>query len=171
VINGTPGHPKPRREMREEDDTPIPWSDELPPRIDEGEYDAVVLSAKKVNRFGLTTVEFRFRIVTLGSAFDARLVGYCGLGPTKHARIRPHSKMASWQRAISAFTGGSATRVTLRSFRGFWFTVRVETVTHDHRKQALPERDQYSVVRDIIAVVGKVSELPPDRQSPDGEAS
>jgi hypothetical protein len=157
--------------MREEDDTPIPWSDELPPRIDEGEYDAVVLSAKKVNRFGLTTVEFRFRIVTLGSAFDARLVGYCGVGPTKHARIRPHSKMASWQRAISAFTGGSATRVTLRSFRGFWFTVRVETVTHDHRKQALPERDQYSVVRDIIAVVGKVSELPPDRQSPDGEAS
>jgi hypothetical protein len=73
--------------MREEDDTPIPWSDELPPRIDEGEYDAVVLSAKKVNRFGLTTVEFRFRIVTLESAFDARLVGYCGLGPTKHPRF------------------------------------------------------------------------------------
>jgi hypothetical protein len=79
--------------------------------------------------------------------------------------------VSSWQRAISTFTGGSAPRVTLRSFRGFWFAVRVETVTHDHRKQVLPERDQYSVVRDIIAVLGKLSELPPDRQPPDEEAS
>jgi hypothetical protein len=71
----TPGNATPRGEMREEDDTPIPWNDELAPRIDEGEYDAVVLSAKKVNRFGLTTVEFLFRIVTLGPGFDARLVG------------------------------------------------------------------------------------------------
>jgi menaquinone-dependent protoporphyrinogen IX oxidase len=46
--------------MREDDDL-IPWTEELPPRIDEGEYDAVVLSTKIVARFGLTTVEFLFR--------------------------------------------------------------------------------------------------------------
>lgn len=146
------------------DDDLIPWTEELPPRIDEGEYDAVVLSTKKVDRFGLTTVEFSFRIVTQGLAFNARIKGYCNLGPTKHARIRPHSKMASWLRAISAFTGGRATRVTLRSFKEFWFTVQVGTVTHNHRRQLLPERDQYSSVINIVGVVGKLAELPTDHQ-------
>ena len=146
------------------DDDLIPWTEELPPRINPGEFDAVVLSAKKVDRFGLTAVEFVFRIVTLGSAFNARLKGYCNLGPTKHARIRPHSKMASWQRAVADFTGGSPSQVTLRSFRGFWFAVQVATVTHNHRRQVLPERDQYSAVIDIVGVVGKLAELPSDRQ-------
>ncbi len=150
------------------DDDLIPWTEELPPLIGPGEYDAVVLSAKKVDRFGLTTVEFSFRIVTLGSAFDARLKGYCNLGPTKHARIRPHSKMASWQRAISDFTGGNASSVTLRSFREFWFTVEVVTVKQNHRRQLLPERDQYSSVINIVGVVGKLAELPADRQQESG---
>jgi hypothetical protein len=142
----------------------IPWTEELPPLIDPGEYDAVVQSVKKVDRFGLTTVEFSFRIVTQGSAFDTRLKGYCNLGPTKHACIRPHSKMASWQRAISAFTSVTASRVTLQSFRQFWFTVQVATVTHNNRRQSLPKRDQYSSVIDIVGIVGKLSELPSGRQ-------
>jgi len=146
------------------DDDLIPWTEELPPLIDPGEYDAIVISVKKVDRFGLTTVEFQFRIVTQGPAFDARLKGYCNLGPVRHARIRPHSKMASWQRAISNFTGGTASRVTLRSFREFWFTVQVETVTHNHRRQVLPERDQYSSVINIVRVIGKLAELPSDRR-------
>jgi hypothetical protein len=132
----------------------------MPPRIAPGQYDAVVLSAKKMDRFGLSSVEFVFRIVTQGPAFDARLNGYANLGSVKHARIRPRSKMASWQRAISTFTGGSASRVTLRSFKEFWFTVEVVTITHGLHKEPLALRDQYEKVTNIIDVVGKLAELP-----------
>ena len=156
------------------DDELIPWTEEFPPRIDEGEYDAVVRSVKKVDRFGLTTAEFRFRLITLGPAFDLRLPAYCNLGPVKHPGIRPHSKMGSWQRAVVAFTGGSPSRVTLRSFRDFVFRVQVVTVLHKmqgSQRIVLHERDQYSVVIDILGVLGKLSELPLDRQSPDGAVS
>ena len=144
----------------DDDDSLIPWTEDLPPRVPPDEYDAVVLSAKRVTRFGLLWAEFRFRLVTQGEFFDTVLSGYCNLGPEKHPRIRSRSKIASWQRAIAAFTGGSPSKVTLKSFQHFWLRVRVETVTHNHRKRVLHDRDKYSSVTDIIAVVGKLSELP-----------
>ena len=122
--------PDQRRKRREDDDL-IPWTEDLPPRIEPGPYDAVVLSAKIVNQYRRWMVEFLFRLITMGPYFDVRLKGYCNLGQIKHAKVSPHSKLASWQRAVAAFTGGSPSRVTLRSFRGFWFTVMVGTVTHD----------------------------------------
>jgi hypothetical protein len=143
------------------DDDLIPWSEELPPCIDPGTYDAVVLRAKRVDRFGLTTVEFLFRLVTIGPFMDVHLKGYCNLGPTKHAKIRPHSKLASWQRAVTTFTGGTPSCVTLISFRDFWFRVTVATVMRNAKGQ-LAERDRYSTVTDLIAVVGKITELPTD---------
>ena len=147
--------------MKLDDDDPIPWADDLPPRIDEGEYDAVVRSMKKVNRFGLTSVESQWRLLLPDSREKIQLSGYCNLGPTKQAKIRPQSKLASWQRAVAAFTRGNPKHVTLKSFREFWFRVRVRTVTRN-AQGPLHARDQYSVVDDILRVGGKVSDLSAD---------
>jgi hypothetical protein len=143
------------------DDDLIAWTDELPPRLDPGGYAARVLSMKKVNRFGLTTVESQWRLLLPDSREKIQLSGYCNLGPTKQAKIRPQSKLASWQRAVAAFTRGNPKHVTLNSFREFWFRVRVRTVTRN-AKGSLHVRDQYSVVDDILSVGGKLSDLSAD---------
>jgi hypothetical protein len=145
----------------DDDDMPISWTGDLPPRIKENEYDAVVLSMKKVNRFGLTTVESQWRLLLPDSREKIQLSGYCNLGPTKQAKIRPQSKLVSWQRAVAAFTRGNPKDVTLKSFREFWFRVLVRTVTRN-AQGPLHDRDQYSVVDDILRVCGKVSDLSAD---------
>jgi hypothetical protein len=66
--------------MSRDDDDLIPYGGDLPPRIDGGEYDAVVLSMKKVNRFGLTTVESQWRLLLPDSQEKIELPGYCNLG-------------------------------------------------------------------------------------------
>ena len=101
--------------MNHRDDDDIPLNLEDLPRVEPGTYEAVVLSTKKVFRFGLVTVEFRFRLMSPGPAFDVQLLGYCTLGPKDSARIRPHSKLAGWMRLIAAFNGSTPSRVTLRS--------------------------------------------------------
>ena len=144
--------------MKQDDDDLIFWADDLPPQIDEGEYDAVVCSMKKVNRFRLWTVESQWRLLLPDSREKIQLSGYCNLGPTKQTKIRPQSKLASWQRAVAAFTLGNPKHVTLKSFREFWCRIRVRTVTRN-AKGPLHPRDQYSVVDDILRVCGKVSDL------------
>ncbi|MDI3462130.1 MAG: hypothetical protein OJF50_000951 [Nitrospira sp.] len=127
-------------------------------RIDPGQYEAIVVSTKKVRRFGNVTIEFLFRIVSPGSAFDVQLRGYCNLGPTDGRRIKQQSKLAKWMRLIAAFAGISQSRVRLRHFRDYWLSVRVDTVTKDYRQQPLAPHDQYSSVINIVAVIGNLAD-------------
>jgi len=151
--------------MKQDDDDLIPWADDLPPRIDEGEYDAVVRSMKKVTRYRLATVETWWRLLLPDSSEKIELPSYCNLGPVAYAKIRPGSKLASWQRAMANFTRGNPRHVTLKCFREFWFRVTVRTVTRN-TKGPLHARDQYSVVDDILRVCGKLSDLSADGLPP-----
>ncbi len=159
-----------RREENDDDDILIPWTDEPAEKpITEGDYEAVIVSVKLRTKFsdGTVIAEFVFRIVTEGEFFDVRLMGYCTLGHS--GRVRPRSKFASWQRAISDFTGERPNRLTLHAFRRFWFRVRVQTSTEGlvsasgRQRKPLHQRDWTSKVTDILSVVGKLSELPPER--------
>ncbi len=149
---------------RGEDDL-ISWDGDLPPRIDPGEYNAVVLWTKPVDRYGNRTLTFQWRLLLPDSHEQIELAGYCNLGPAKHPKIRPGSKLASWQRAIADFTHGTPKRVPTKAFKTFWFRVRVRTVTRN-AKGPLHPRDQYSVVDDILSVGGKRSELSADSLPP-----
>lgn len=152
-------------DAHDDDDALIPWTEELPPRIPDDEYDAVVISVKRGVRFKRHCADFRFRI-PIGECFGAILPGYCNLGSAAQPiRVRPRSKFASWQRVVAAFSGGSPSKVTLKAFQQYWFRVRVKTVTHNDQNQALHERDQYSCVTDITAVVGKLGDRPEDGAS------
>ena len=48
-----------------DDETLPPWSEPLPAVIPPDTYDAIVVSAKKVTRYGLLVIEFGFSLVTL----------------------------------------------------------------------------------------------------------
>lgn len=144
--------------MKHDDDELIPWAGDLPPRIGAGEYDAMVCSMKKVPRFGLVTVETWWRLLLPDSREKVELASYCNLGPAACAKVRPGSKLASWQRAVADFTRGNPKHVTLKSFREFWFRVTVRTVTRN-AQGPLHARDQYSVVDDILSVGGKLSDF------------
>lgn len=151
--------------MKQDDEDLIPWADDLPPRIAEGEYIAVVLSTKSVDKYGLRSKKFQWRLLLPDSREQIELPSFCNLGPTKHPKIRAGSKLASWQRAIANYTNGNPKHVSLKSYREFWFRVRVRTVTHN-AKGNLHERDQYSVVDDILSVGGKLSDLSADGLPP-----
>jgi hypothetical protein len=138
----------------------------LAPIVEPGEYWAVVTGVKRVLRFGHAVAQFRFKVVTMGSAYGVHLNGYCTLPIKKKDRVPAGSKFGSWTRTLTAFTGCSPSRISLGGFKGFWLTVKVETVTRNHRQQRLALRDQYSVVSDIVDVVGKISELPPSNDQP-----
>ena len=134
------------------------------PIVKPGGYWAIVTSVKRVMRFGHPVAEFRFRIVALGPFYGVCLNGYCTLPNKKKDRVPAGSKLASWTRTLTIFTGSSSSRIAFGSFKQYWFTVKVETVSRNHRQQALNSRDQYSVVSDIVDVVGKISELPPNNE-------
>jgi hypothetical protein len=151
--------------MSEDFDDLIIECEELPPVIEPGVYDAVVMSIKKIMKFGRPQAEFHFKLVTQGAAFNARLKGYCQLPDTKRGRLPAGSKLASWRRLVADFTKGSPNKVTLRSFGGFWFKVQVETVTIDHRQKPLRRTDQYSKVANILEVVGRLAEQKTDTRS------
>ena len=133
-------------------------------RIDPGPYEAVIVSTKKVRRFGLVTIEFLFRIVSPGSAFGVQLRGYCNFGSKDGSRVKPHSKLARWMRLIACFAGISPSRVTLKSFRDYWLGVRVDTVRQNYRQQPLAPHDQYSSVVDIVEVIGKLGDRAEQKQ-------
>ena len=148
------------------DDDEIILVEPLAPIVKPGEYWAVVTAVKRVMRFGHAVAQFRFKVVTMGPAYGVSLSGYCSLPLKKKDRVPAGSKFSSWARTLAAFTGCSPSHMSLGAFKAFWFTVKVETVTRNHRQQALNSRDQYSVVSDIVEVVGKISELPPNNDQP-----
>jgi hypothetical protein len=151
------------RKHDDEDDV-IPWSAELPSLVDDGIYDAVVESARRVNRYKRTGVDFRFRILTPGPCFEARLPGFCNLG--SDGRVRPTSKLACWMRLVASASGGSPSKVTLKQFRRYWFRVEVTAVKKNSRGDDLSPRDQYSQVRQILEIVGPIDELPQSKRDP-----
>ena len=151
--------------MRQDDDEII-LVEPLAPIVKPGEYWAVVTAVKRVMRFGHAVAEFRFRLVTMGPAYGFTLSGYCTLPHKKTDRVPAGSKFGSWTRTLTAFSGCSPSRISLGAFKQYWLTVKVETVMRNHRQQALNPRDQYSIVSDIVNVVGKISELPPNHDHP-----
>lgn len=128
---------------------------ELSRRVSPGEHDAVVLSHRVITKFRRRQVEFRFRLLTEGRDHGAELPGYCAL-PEK-GKLPGGSKLARWWGVIVDFNGGPLDRLSLDTFRNFWFRVNVATVAKDSHGKKLPGSAQYEVVKDITAIAGKLA--------------
>lgn len=129
------------------------------PLIDEGSYDAIVLTCRKERRYRRELLAFKFRIVSQGAAFGVILPGYCNLeferGRGRQLPVR--SKLAVWLRMINAYAPEvSYKRFHLTTFEKFQFTVRVAT-SRGTVKAPLPTNEHYSQVTEILEVVGRIT--------------
>ena len=126
----------------------------VPILIPDGTYDATVPSTQKVVRFGRPMVDFSFRVATDPYA-GVVLPGFTVLG--RNGTIPPSSKIARWWMLIAQFEHfARRDRIALRTFKDFLFQVKVDTVTRDHEHKPLLQAHHHSVVREIIAVVGRI---------------
>ena len=135
-------------------------SDEIPivggnrQRIKPGEYDACVVSYQRVTKFNRKQVRFRFRLFEMGPLHNLELDGYAALG--HDGSVRPDSKLARWYGVVAEYSGSRKDRISLLAFKKFWFRVQIVTVHQDREQKVLADIHQYEVVRDILAVVGRV---------------
>jgi|CXWL01.1.fsa_nt_gi hypothetical protein len=130
------------------------------PLIAEGDYDAIVLSCRKQQRFTRDLLAFQFRIVTQGAAFGVLLPGYCNLdfGRGRGRQLPARSKLAVWLRRINAFAPEvSHKRIRLKIFGTFQFLVHVATSRGIDEQHPLPTDEQYSQVTDILEVIGRIT--------------
>ena len=140
------------------DDLVLTCPDKLP-LIEEGNYDALVLTCRREQRFRRDLLAFKFRIVSQGAAFGVVLPGYCNLdfkrGRDRHLPER--SKLAVWLRLINAFAPEvSCKRVHLKTFGKFQFIVRVAT-SRGTLEHPLPTNEHYSQVTELLEVVGRIT--------------
>lgn len=136
--------------------------DTPPVRITPGNYVAECLKIAKVDRreWRRSYWQFRFRLRGVGPENGVTLPGFVNL-PRK-GKLSAYSKLGRWARIIAAYTGSRASRISMKSFGLFLFTVRVETVTKanskDHKNlYSLPEAAQYEIVSEILDIVGRLT--------------
>jgi hypothetical protein len=123
-------------------------------RIKPGEYDATVISCQQINKFNRKQVLFKFRLFEMGPADKVEVEGYAALG--HDGSVRPDSKLARWSRLIADWDGRRKDRISLSAFKKFCFRVEIETVIQDREQKPLAEINQYEVVRNIVAVLGRL---------------
>jgi hypothetical protein len=140
------------------DDLVLACPDKLP-LIDEGNYDAIVLTGRRERRFRRELLAFKFRIVSQGTAFGVVVPGYCNLdfGRSPGRKLPERSKLAVWLRLINAFDPEvSYKRVHLTTFGKFQFIVRVAT-SRGTAEHPLPTNEHYSQVTELLEVVGRIT--------------
>lgn len=136
------------------DDLELTIDGPVPILIPDGLYDATVTSMQKVVRFGRPMLDFSFRVAT-DPYVGVVLPAFTVLG--RNGAIPPSSKISRWWMLITQFEQSARRdRVALRTFKGFLFQVQVDTVARDHKHQPLPKAHHHSVVREVIAVIGRV---------------
>lgn len=136
------------------DDLILPIDGPVPILIPDGFYDATVTNIQKVVRFGRPMLDFSFAVVTDPHA-GVVLPAFTVLG--RNGAIPPSSKISRWWMLIAQFEQyARRDRVALRTFKSLLFHVQVDTVARDHQHRPLPKAHHHSVVREIIAVVGRI---------------
>lgn len=131
-------------------------------RVSPGNYAAECLKIIKVERkeWHRTYWQFCFRLRGVGPENGVILPGFVNL--PKKGKLSAYSKLGRWARILAAYTGCRASRVSMRAFGQFLFTVKVETVkkanSKDDKKHfLLPEAAQYEVVSEILDIVGRLA--------------
>lgn len=139
----------------DDDDCVIDFSNR-PAVVPPGEYDAIFLRHETAMIFKSPKVFFWFRIVSPGAAFElemyrpyrvAALVSKAGRGGK--FKLKAGSDLAGMLFRVNGVTR-RLDRISPASLKGAVLRVRVRTVTHNHRKEPIPEALQYSVIDDVL---------------------
>jgi hypothetical protein len=141
-----------RGEEPQDDEIPIEGGERK--RVTPGGYHARVTEIRKVERFNRRLVHFRFSLCEMGPNNGIQLDGFVPLGEGK--KVGRDSKLARWNRILSAYSKDRADRVSFRRFKEYLLEVEVRTVERDHQQRPLAECNRYEVVDQIVGVVGKL---------------
>lgn len=152
----------------------IPWRSPPVPRVTEAEYTATIERldgpTQSHNRDWklIATVCLR----SPDKAFGVRLPLYFNLGPD--CAIGSESKLGLALRVLADYYTVPFEEVPEEALLEFYYRVNVRTVTTRRKKGhhvRRPEACWHSVVDDIVKVIGKRSELPPECWLPGEEKS
>jgi hypothetical protein len=125
------------------DDTPV---------INPGEYDVIVVGAKKVMKFGRAVVLFQFKVVEQCQWFECLVPTFVNLPTTR--KLPTRSKLARWLRVIKQFDDSlNVKRLSLRTFRLYLYKAEIGTVLMDRNQKPLSPAEQYSKVLDLKEVI------------------
>jgi hypothetical protein len=126
----------------------------LPVLIPDALYEATVTNVQKGSRYGRRMLDFTFRLVS-DPFSETELQGFAVVDG--NGAISPNSKICRWWMVIAQFEQfARRDRIAIRNFKGLLFQVQTETVTRDHQQRPLPKERYHSVVREIVAVVGRI---------------
>lgn len=120
--------------------------------IPEGEYEAKVLSAKRVRKFNRLAIHFRFQIVGMDNLNGTILDGWTPLD--EKGKPAKRSKLVRWYLSLESW--GRKDRVSLKAFLQRLLKVRVRTVVKDYEQKPLPPQLYYSVVEDVLGTVAQI---------------
>jgi hypothetical protein len=120
-----------------------------PIRIPEGEYDARVLSAKRVRKFNRPAIHFRFQIVSMDQFNGMLLDGWTPLD--EKGKPAKRSKLVRWYLSLEDW--GRRDRVSLKAFLQRLLKIKVRTVMKDYEQKPLLPKFYYSVVEDVLCTV------------------
>jgi hypothetical protein len=128
--------------------------------IPDGTYQAVFLHHETHPSFRSAKVFLHFRIVDLGPGYEKslyrayrakRIEGKPGRGG--RFRLHPRSELFLMLCRVNGVRA-RPDRVSTSWLKGLLLEVRTRTVTHDFRQRPLAEFMRYSVVDDVIQVLG-----------------
>lgn len=126
-------------------------------RVPDGVYKVVYQSHATANMFGKPRLIVRFKIYDgehKGKVLESfYLVSELIGKPGKKGKFRVTQKSGFIRDFVRAtnYSPDRLDRIPMTRLRGFVIMARVETVTHDHERDPLPECLQYSKIKKLLA--------------------
>lgn len=128
--------------------------------IPDGNYQAVFLHHETSNVFKAAKVFLHFRVVDIGPAYEQTLFRAYGAkmlegrtGRGGRFRLSPRSDLLAMLCRISG-AKARPDRVSPAILKGLLLEIRTRTVNTDYKQRPLPEFLHYSVVDDVVGVLG-----------------
>jgi len=139
--------------MHEDDDAPL--IGDIPLLVEPGRYYLVCDDVRATERWKRPVYDFQFMIISDCPFYGVHVMGYRPATNELPAAL----PLIRWTRLLADFTGLPPSKISRRMFRDFWYEGEIGHVARNHQQRERHEDEQYSVVRELIVVRGKRSDL------------
>jgi len=146
-----------------ENDDPI-FGVELRPKVDPGIYRLSFVKSRTTLLYGRKNapkLALTFRIQDMGTFYGVELDRWYNVkrltgkpGPGGRFQVGPGSDFMREYLTLFPTPVKRLDRMSFKPFRSAIITGRIETVTTNNKQQSLPEPLHYSIIRELLEVVG-----------------
>jgi hypothetical protein len=143
------------------DDDDAPLIEEIPLIVAPGRYYIACDKVRPGTWRG--TYTFTFRIVSDGEFYGVRVPAYLKVTTEVPAGLQ----LQRWVRLLADYTGLPPSKCSRQRFTEFYYEGEVGLVTTNYKHEERRPDEQYAVVRDLLEVAGKLSDIDPANAQPD----